>query len=156
MTWQSVVVAKQLRAEAPARWRVAKRWEGRDPEIVASDYGQRLRIRLLGGKESQYKSSADFLKSPEARGDRPEAVRIGYTQAAGRKTSLYRAEFEGETGSPEVPRTVRYKAATEFCIVAAGDRFYVLSYSATSNSPLIKPKWDGALWKKFLASFHPE
>ncbi|MEK7657003.1 MAG: hypothetical protein AAB412_04550, partial [Elusimicrobiota bacterium] len=77
----------------------------------------------------------------------------GKVKAAGKDASRYRLEYEGEAGSPEVARTQKYRALKEFCILPAGKRFFVLSYTVTAGALLKKPKLDEAVWSRFLSSF---
>ncbi len=152
MPWQKVVLDKGISLEAPPAWKVAKRWDRRDPEAVFSAYSQSIRVRLYGGKGSSYAAPADFLGSPEAQGAGEEPVAAGKVKVSGREADRYRLEYKGEAGSPEVARSQKYRVAKEFCILPRGDRFLVLSYTVTTGALLKKPKLDEALWARFLSS----
>lgn len=155
MPWKKLTVGKDLTLEAPPEWKVAKRWGRRDPELVLTGYDQHLKVRLLGGKGSEYKTPEDYLSSIEAAGDAGPAEQKGTVEVAGREVPLYRAEFKGEAGAEEVAHPVRYKVVKEFVLVgSAAGRFYVVSYSVSSHH-LLTPKFDEALWKRFLAGFKP-
>ncbi|MEK7744570.1 MAG: hypothetical protein AAB578_09315, partial [Elusimicrobiota bacterium] len=61
MPWQKVVLEKGISLEAPPAWKVAKRWDRKDPEAVLSAYSQSIRVRLYGGKGSSYATIEEFL-----------------------------------------------------------------------------------------------
>lgn len=153
MPWQKVVLEKGISLEAPPAWKVAKRWERKDPEAVLSAYSQSIRVRLYGGKGSSFAAPADFLGSSQAQGAGEEPVAAGKVEVSGRKADRYRLQYQGEAGSPEVARSQKYRVAKEFLILPWGERFLVLSYTVTAGALLKKPKIDEALWTRFLASF---
>lgn len=152
MPWQTVVLEKGVSLDAPPAWKVAKRWDRRDPEAVLSVYSQSIRVKLYGGKGSSYATPADFLGSPEAGGEGEKPAPAGKVKVAGKEAARYRLEYQGEAGSPETARSQKYRVVKEYCILPRGERFLVLSYTVTAGALLKKPKLDEALWTRFLSS----
>ena len=153
MPWQKVVLEKGISLEAPPAWKVAKRWARKDPEAVLSAYSQSIRVRLYGGKGSSYATIEEFLDSPEAKAGADKSVPTGKVKVSGKEAEGYRLEYQGEAGSPEVARSQKYRVVKEFCVLPAGKRFFVLSYTVTAGALLKKPELDEALWTRFLSSF---
>ena len=79
--------------------------------------------------ESRYKTAGDFFVGFEAcsRGGRP-SEKIGGTVVSGMRVMLYRREVAVSLPPPDTGGPSTF-APEEFCVVPAGKRFFVLSYS---------------------------
>jgi hypothetical protein len=137
---------------APQGWTAADRVEQGDAQTALTRELHTINIRLAGGAGSRYRKAGDFLAGLEARstgGKRPEKMES--VLVAGQRVTIYRRKVPvslpppGEGGPAQL-------TAEEFCVVQAGKRFFVLTYSYGDVVP--DPGYDGhKAWRDFLKTF---
>lgn len=140
------------RFQLPKGWEVEKR-AGADPSLRATQGRHVLRIRLYGGPGSRYDGPEKFLSGFEAMTMGRPVEKTGEAKVGGLSTPLYRHGYPIALGDPHMVESGPPKLALErFCLVAAGKRFFVLSYAYESAIP--DPGGDGEkAWEAFLKGF---
>jgi len=136
----------------PEGWTRTELVEQGDPQLRLEKGFHTITIRLAGGSDSRYRTAGEFLAGFEARfpGGK-QAEKIGTLVVSGTRVLRYRLEIplslppQGEGG----PATM---APEEFCLVPAGKRFFILTYSYGDTIPDMSYDGNGA-WTKFLKSF---
>lgn len=138
--------------KVPAGWTASAGASQGDPSLTLTRDMHTITVRLAGGPGSRYQRAADFLVGFGARspgGKLPE--KIAGLSVAGVRTIIYRRQIAVSLPDPDKsgPSSL---TAEEFCVVQAGKRFFILSYSYGDTVP--DPGYDGnAAWRKFLRSF---
>jgi len=138
--------------EVPQGWGEEFSSNQGDPQVLILREIHRIKVRYSGGAGSRYKSAGDFLAGFEAlsRGGR-RAEKMGEIIVSGARVMAYSREVAvslppPDTGGPSV------FAREEFCVVPAGKRFFILSYSYGDSIP--DPSYNGKeAWRKFLKTF---
>lgn len=135
--------------KAPEGWSVSYRTEQGDQQAVLERDMHSITVRLAGGPGSRYRAAADFLAGFEARSPGGKlAEKIGGLPVAGKTVMIYRRKVAAELPPPDAsgPSTL---ADEEFCVVQAGRRFLILTYSYAD--PIPDPTYDGRkAWLGFL------
>lgn len=138
---------------SPPGWEKEEVGTPSDPYVSYSMGADTIKVRLVGGGGSRYRSEESFLKGYEATtmGRPPREVRkVG---VAGREVALYSHGYPIMLGDPHVsdPRPPQL-AAEQFVILPHGRKFFVLSWSHESPAP--DPDFAGEkAWETFLSSF---
>jgi hypothetical protein len=141
-------LGSRARFEPPRGWtREDSRVLG-DPVASFRSGSDVIRVQLLGGPKSRYRTVEEFLAGPEAQGTDGAAALVARRRAvAGRQVELRLRRLRAPAGGPGADVTLE-----EFCLVAAGSRYFVLSHSVSSpDAPDLGarlPDWDA-----FLSSF---
>lgn len=138
--------------QVPAGWTASAGASQGDPSLTLTRDMHTITVRLAGGPGSRYKRAADFLVGFGARspgGKLPE--KIASLPIAGVRTIIYRRQIAVSLPDPDKSGPSAL-TAEEFCVVQAGKRFFIFSYSYGDTVP--DPGYDGnAAWRKFLRSF---
>jgi len=141
-----------IKYEIPKGWEEELSLNQGDPQAVLSLDLHKIKIRLSGGEKSRSKSAGDFLVGLEARskgGKLPEKKE--FTVVSGMRVMLYRREIAVSLPPPGTGGPSAF-AREEFCVVPAGKRFFILSYS--HDAPIPDTTYNGLeTWRKFLKSF---
>ena len=140
-------------SKLPEGWTVEKTAQANDFGLRASRSSNVIRMRLFGGKGSRYGTAEAYLGGIEAgtMGRPPETNEV--VTVSGINTRLYRHGYPINLGDPHAVDPRPPQLATEqFCMVPAGDRFFVLSYAHESLLPELSGEGDKA-WRAFLRSF---
>jgi len=138
--------------EVPPGWTEAFSMSQGDPQALIKREAHKIKVRLSGGAGSRYKTADDFMGGFEvlSRGGK-KAERTGSVVVSGMRVMIYSRDVAislppPDTGGPAV------FTREEFCLVPAGRKFFVLSYSYGDSIP--DPTYDGLkAWRKFLESF---
>lgn len=145
-------ISAASRYAVPAGWKSSFKTEQGDPQAVLERDMHVITVRLAGGEGSRYRTAADFLVGFEARspgGKLPE--KLGAMVVAGQKVMLYRRKIPVSLPPPDAagPSTMTEE---EICVLKAGSRFFILTYSYGDTVP--DPTYDGLkAWRGFLAGF---
>ena len=135
--------------KAPEGWTVSYRTEQGDQQAVLERDLHSITVRLAGGPGSRYRSAADFLAGFEARSPGGKlAEKLGGLPVAGKTIMIYRRKVAVGLPPPDAsgPSTL---ADEEFCVLPAGRRFLILTYSYADSIP--DPTYDGRkAWLGFL------
>lgn len=137
---------------APAGWTSGEKTEQGDPQARLEKGPHVIVARLCGGPGSRYKNQREFLGGFEARstGGKP-AAKTGTTVVSGARVLLYARKVPLALPPPDEsgPAAMGEEA---FCLVPAGKRFFVLTYSYGDPTP--DPLYDGEkAWREFLKGF---
>lgn len=143
---------------APEGWMDMKGGSAQDPSLTFFDGDHHIEIELFGGEGSRFKTPEEFLKSPEAQSAEGETKEDRRASLRSTSVPLYRRKVRLRPPTLEDP--YRGKASgrkpkiveEEFCIVPAGERFFVLTYSYEGWTQLFDPEGEEA-WRGFLKSF---
>ena len=145
-------IASAAHYQAPRGWEESFSVNQGDPQALLARGLHRIRVRLLGGAGSRYKSSGSFLAGFETRskdGARPE--KLGSAVVSGARVLLFRRLVPLKLPAPETTAPVSY-VEEEFCVVPQGSRFFILTYSYSGAVP--DPDYDGhKAWQEFLDTF---
>jgi len=133
-------------------WTKSEKAEQGDPQLRQEKGLHVITARLAGGPASRYKKPAEFLGGFEARsiGGKP-AEKTGTAVVSGARVVLYKRKVPGALPPPD--ESGPYETILEhFCVVPAGKRFFILSYSYGDTTP--DPSFDGErAWRDFLKAF---
>jgi len=137
---------------APAGWTSEEKIEQGDPQARLEKGMHVITVRLSGGPGSRYRNQQEFMGGFEARstGGKP-AAKTGTAVIGGSRVLLYKRAVPLALPPPDEsgPATMSEEA---FCLVPAGKRFVVLTYSYGDATP--DPLYDGEkAWQEFLKSF---
>lgn len=137
---------------APEGWVAEEKTEQGDPQLRLEKGMHVIVVRLAGGAGSRYKSPAEFQGGFEARsmGGKP-AEKARTAVVSGARIMVYRRKVPVALPPPDEsgPATM---TSEEFCVLPAGKRFFVLSYSYGDTTP--DPLYDGEkAWGEFLKTF---
>ncbi|MDD2805731.1 MAG: hypothetical protein PHV33_09260 [Elusimicrobiales bacterium] len=137
---------------APEGWAAEEKIGQGDPQARLEKGLHVITVRLAGGPGSRYKSPAEFQGGFEARslGGKP-AEKARTVIVSGARVMVYRRKVPVALPPPDEsgPATL---TSEEFCVLPAGRRFFVLSYSYGDTTP--DPAYDGEkAWAEFLKSF---
>ena len=138
--------------KAPAGWMAVEKINQKDPQLSLEREPDVIKIRLAGGVSSRYKSPEEFLKGFEARSsDGTFAMKSLTTTVSGTTCEVYARKVAVMMPVPGEGGPVQ-TTTEEFCLVPAGDRFFILSYSYKDFPP--DPMGDGTeVWREFLKTF---
>ncbi|MFA6434960.1 MAG: hypothetical protein WCW52_09725 [Elusimicrobiales bacterium] len=145
-------LAAAVRYKIPAGWTEEFSINQGDPQARLSRSLHRIKVRLSGGNGSRYKTAGDFLAGFEAlsKGG-TKSEKIGTEAVSGARVLLYRREIAVTLPPPDTAGPATF-TREEFCVVPAGKRFLVLSYSYGDSIPDLS--YDGfKVWREFLKGF---
>ncbi|MEI7529641.1 MAG: hypothetical protein WCK76_11945 [Elusimicrobiota bacterium] len=145
-------LSEAAKYEVPKGWAEEFALNQGDPQAVVTRDLHKIKVRLSGGAGSRYKSSGAFLAGFEALSKGGKKADKNVTLVvSGQRVLLYRREVPVTMPAPDMGGPSTY-AAEEFCVVPAGKRFFVLSYSYGDSIP--DASYDGlAAWRQFLKTF---
>lgn len=149
----SAGIAELAGFSAPPGWSMTRQAKAPDPWIRMVRGGETLKIRLLGGEGSAYVTPAAFLSGTESLDLGKPARKLSRVRVSGRRTRMYRRRYLLETKQDRPAGVETYRMAEEeFCIVPAGPRFLLLSYSREVQGPA-PVQQPASVWRSFLADF---
>ena len=123
-------IDRLARYEPPADWSIEHRSQGTDDLLRFEESSEtRIQMRVFGGKGSVHATPADFLKSPAASTMGRPPKKLGAVTVAGLSTRLYESGYPVGLGDPHVKARAPKLGRELFCLVPAGKRFIVLSFS---------------------------
>lgn len=138
--------------EVPSGWSVEKGGGKNDSWVRLSSSLNLIQIQLYGGTGSRYAKAEDFLSEHRSSLLPEPAVQIGTVTVQGLSRPLYRSRYSIEPGDPHEANPNLLLAREEFCLVPAGGKFLVLSYSYEGVG--FDPAMEGQeAWKTFLKGF---
>ncbi|PKM97046.1 MAG: hypothetical protein CVU79_10360 [Elusimicrobia bacterium HGW-Elusimicrobia-3] len=138
--------------KAPEGWTQRDFVEQGDPQIRLERGLHAITVRLAGGTASRYKNASAFLAGFEARsmGGKP-AEKLANAVVSGSRALVYRRKVPLDLPPPDESGPAEM-GTEQFCLVPAGKRFFVLSYSYGDSVP--DPSYDGEkAWRAFLKGF---
>ena len=138
--------------KAPEGWTQREFTEQGDPQVRLEKGLHAITVRLSGGTASRYKNAPAFLAGFEARsmGGKP-AEKLSNAVVSGSRALVYRRKVPLDLPPPDESGPA-VMGSEQFCLVPAGKRFFVLSYSYGDSIP--DPSYDGEkAWRAFLKDF---
>ncbi|OGR76069.1 MAG: hypothetical protein A2X32_10845 [Elusimicrobia bacterium GWC2_64_44] len=137
---------------APEGWTAVEKVGQGDPQARLEKGLHVITVRLAGGAGSRYKSPAGFQGGFEARslGGKP-AEKARTAIVSGARVMVYRRNVPVALPPPDESGPASM-TTEEFCVLPAGKRFFILSYSYGDTTP--DPAYDGEkAWGEFLKTF---
>lgn len=136
----------------PAGWTKSSGEKQADKLLTLSHGAHSITIRLSGEPKSRYKNGNEFLAGFEARsadGTRPK--KIAQLKISGKSVLLFSRKIAVHMSPPDTAGPAEF-AVQEFCVIPAGNKFFILTYS--SNSSIPDPDYNAlAAWRTFLTTF---
>ncbi|MBI3549462.1 MAG: hypothetical protein HY078_10525 [Elusimicrobia bacterium] len=143
-------IQSHAKYQAPRGWSRRSNSMGEDHALFYSKGPFEIRVQLLGGPDSSFSGPQDFLDSFSAGGGEKESFKeIGSSAVAGADRALYEHRHTPVVRDPHGPAPASRPVRELLCVVPAGRRYFVLTFSASSDDArvleTVREEWTALL-----------